>query len=31
VKKKTEGLSIFLVDLRGAEQRGMTVGPSATW
>ncbi|HEV8410825.1 MAG TPA: acyl-CoA dehydrogenase family protein [Gemmatimonadaceae bacterium] len=25
VKKKTEGLSVFLVDLRGAEQRGMTV------
>ena len=27
IKKKTEGLSIFLVDLRGAEQRGMTVRP----
>ena len=27
VTKKTEGLSIFLVDLRGAEQRGMTVRP----
>jgi acyl-CoA dehydrogenase len=27
VKKKTEGLSVFLVDLRGAEQRGMTVRP----
>src|ERR1041385_3290501 len=27
VKKKTEGLSIFLVDLRGAEQNGMTVRP----
>jgi len=27
VKKKTEGLSIFLVDLRDAEQRGMTVRP----
>jgi acyl-CoA dehydrogenase len=27
VKKKTEGLSIFLVDLRGAEQKGMTVRP----
>src|SRR5688572_27196352 len=27
VAKKTEGLSIFLVDLRGAEQRGMTVRP----
>src|SRR5215467_10705485 len=25
VKKKTDGLSIFLVDLRAAEQRGMTV------
>jgi acyl-CoA dehydrogenase len=25
VKKKTEGLSVFLVDLRGAEQRGMSV------
>jgi acyl-CoA dehydrogenase len=25
VKKKTDGLSVFLVDLRGAEQRGMTV------
>jgi acyl-CoA dehydrogenase len=27
VKKKTDGLSIFLVDLRAAEQRGMTVRP----
>jgi acyl-CoA dehydrogenase len=27
VTKKTEGLSLFLVDLRGAEQRGMTVRP----
>ena len=27
VKKKTEGLSIFLVDLRGAERQGMTVRP----
>ena len=27
VTKKTEGLSIFLVDLRGAEQKGMTVRP----
>ena len=27
VKKKTEGLSIFLVDLRQAEQKGMTVRP----
>src|SRR3984957_8852530 len=27
VKKKTEGLSIFMVDLRGAEQKGMTVRP----
>jgi acyl-CoA dehydrogenase len=27
VKKKTDGLSIFLVDLRDAEQRGMTVRP----
>jgi acyl-CoA dehydrogenase len=27
VTKKTEGLSMFLVDLRGAEQRGMTVRP----
>jgi acyl-CoA dehydrogenase len=27
VKKKTEGLSIFLVDLRGAQQKGMTVRP----
>jgi acyl-CoA dehydrogenase len=27
VAKKTEGLSIFLVDLRGAEQKGMTVRP----
>jgi len=25
--RKTEGLSIFLVDLRGAEQRGLTVRP----
>jgi acyl-CoA dehydrogenase len=27
VKKKTEGMSIFLVDLRGAEHNGMTVRP----
>jgi acyl-CoA dehydrogenase len=27
VKKKTEGLSIFLVDLRDAQTRGMTVRP----
>jgi acyl-CoA dehydrogenase len=27
VKKKTEGMSIFLVDLRDAEQKGMTVRP----
>jgi acyl-CoA dehydrogenase len=27
VTKKTEGLSIFLVDLRGAERKGMTVRP----
>jgi acyl-CoA dehydrogenase len=27
VKKKTDGLSIFLVDLRDAERRGMTVRP----
>jgi acyl-CoA dehydrogenase len=27
VEKKTEGLSIFLVDLRGAAKRGMTVRP----
>ena len=27
VKKKTEGLSIFLVDLRGAEQEGITIRP----
>jgi len=27
VKKKTDGLSIFLVDLRAAESRGMTVRP----
>jgi acyl-CoA dehydrogenase len=27
VKKKTEGLSLFLVDLRGAQQRGMSVRP----
>lgn len=27
VRKKTEGLSIFLVDLRGAERKGMTVRP----
>jgi acyl-CoA dehydrogenase len=27
VRKKTEGLSIFLVDLRGADRRGMTVRP----
>jgi acyl-CoA dehydrogenase len=27
IRKKTEGLSIFLVELRGAEQKGMTVRP----
>ena len=27
VKAKTEGLSLFLVDLRGAERRGMTIHP----
>jgi len=27
VTKKTEGMSIFLVDLRGADQKGMTVRP----
>jgi len=27
VKRKTEGMSIFLVDLRGAEHKGMTVRP----
>jgi acyl-CoA dehydrogenase len=27
VRKKTEGMSIFLVDLRGADQKGMTVRP----
>ena len=27
VKKKTEGLSVFLVDLRGAVEKGMTVRP----
>ena len=27
VKKKTEGLSIFLVDLRGAAEKGMSVRP----
>jgi acyl-CoA dehydrogenase len=27
VKKKTEGMSIFMVDLRGAEKKGMTVRP----
>ncbi len=27
VKKKTEGLSVFLVDLRGGERRGMTLRP----
>jgi len=27
MKKKTEGMSIFLVDLRGADQKGMTVRP----
>jgi acyl-CoA dehydrogenase len=29
VKKKSEGMSIFLVDLREAERRGMTVRPIA--
>ena len=27
VKKKTEGLSVFLVDLRGSDQKGLTVRP----
>jgi len=27
VKKKTEGLSVFLVDLHGAEKKGMTIRP----
>ena len=27
VKKKTEGLSVFLLDLNGAEQRGLTLRP----
>jgi acyl-CoA dehydrogenase len=27
IKRKTEGMSIFLVDLRGAEHKGMTVRP----
>jgi acyl-CoA dehydrogenase len=27
VKKKTEGLSLFLIDLRGAQRRGMSVHP----
>lgn len=27
VKKKTDGLSIFLVDLRGAEKKGLTIRP----
>lgn len=27
VKKKTEGLSVFLIDLKDAEQRGLTVRP----
>jgi acyl-CoA dehydrogenase len=27
VKKKTDGLSMFLIDLRGAERRGMSVHP----
>jgi acyl-CoA dehydrogenase len=27
VRRKTEGLSIFLVDLRGAEKKGLTVRP----
>jgi acyl-CoA dehydrogenase len=27
VKKKTDGLSMFMVDLRGADRRGMTVRP----
>jgi acyl-CoA dehydrogenase len=30
VRKRTEGLSIFLVDLRGAEQKGLTVRPLRT-
>jgi acyl-CoA dehydrogenase len=31
IKKKTDGLSIFLVDLRDAERQGMTVRPIRTW
>jgi acyl-CoA dehydrogenase len=27
VKKKSDGLSVFLIDLRGAEKRGLTVRP----
>jgi acyl-CoA dehydrogenase len=27
VKKKSEGLSVFLIDLRGADKRGLTVRP----
>jgi len=27
VKKKSDGLSVFLIDLRGADQRGLTVRP----
>jgi acyl-CoA dehydrogenase len=29
VKKKSEGMSVFIVDLRGAESRGLTVSPIA--
>ncbi len=32
VERKTAGLSVFLIDLRGADARGMTLCvPSATW
>ena len=30
IRKRTDGLSIFLVDLRGAEQKGLTVRPLRT-
>ena len=31
VKKKTDGLSIFMVDVHEAIGQGMTVSRSATW
>jgi acyl-CoA dehydrogenase len=31
VKKKSEGMSIFIVDLRQAIGQGLTCGPSPTW